>query len=122
LPNTSKSRKGGKIGVVDQSRIEATTKYTMAKIQETDVKEAVQQRLRRIEGQVRGVHKMVEDERECQEVLQQLNAILAAVRTTADLYVRAYAKDCLLNIDETEVRERELMVDRLVDLLVKARA
>jgi DNA-binding FrmR family transcriptional regulator len=94
----------------------------MPKIQGREIKEAIQQRLRRIEGQVRGVHKMVEDERECQEVVQQLNAILAAVQTTADVYVRAYAKDCLLNMDTTEVREREQMIDRLVDLLVKVRA
>ncbi len=94
----------------------------MPRIQEENVKDAIQQRLRRIEGQVRGVHKMVEDERECQEVLQQLNAILSAVQNAADLYVRAYAKDCLLNIDTTELREREQVVDRLVDLLIKARA
>ena len=94
----------------------------MPKIQEADIKATVQQRLRRIEGQVRGVHKMVEEERECQDVIQQFNAILAAVRNASDLYVRAYAKDCLLNSDETEVREREVAVDRLVDLLIKARA
>ena len=101
---------------------EAIIEGKMPRIQKGDVKDALQQRLRRIEGQVRGVHKMVEDERECQEVLQQLNAILAAVQNTADLYVRAYAKDCLLNIDTTEVRDREQVVDRLIDLLVKTRA
>jgi DNA-binding FrmR family transcriptional regulator len=94
----------------------------MPKIQDESTKDAIRQRLRRIEGQVRGVTRMVEDERECQEVLQQLNAVLSAVQNAADLYVRAYAKDCLLNIDTTELREREQMVDRLVDLLVKARA
>lgn len=94
----------------------------MPKIRDESTKEAIQQRLRRIEGQVRGVHKMVDEERECQEVLQQLNAILSAVQNAADLYVRAYAKDCLLNIDATEQRDREQAVDRLVDLLVKARA
>lgn len=94
----------------------------MPKIQDESTKDAIRQRLRRIEGQVRGVYKMVEDERECHEVLQQLNAVLSAVQNAADLYVRAYAKDCLLNIDTTELRDREQMIDRLVDLLVKARA
>jgi DNA-binding FrmR family transcriptional regulator len=87
-----------------------------------EVKQQLQQRLRRIEGQVRGVQKMVDDERDCREVLQQLNAILAAVQNASDLYVRAYAKDCLLNMDETGLRDREAVIDTLLDLMIKARA
>jgi DNA-binding FrmR family transcriptional regulator len=86
------------------------------------VKEQLQTRLRRIEGQVRGVHKMVEEERSCADVVQQLNAIQAAVQQVADLYVRAHVKDCLLNTDATEVREREAVLDSLLDLMMKARA
>ncbi len=86
------------------------------------VKDQLQARLRRIEGQVRGVHKMVEEERACAEVVQQLNAIQAAVRQVADLYMRAHAKDCLLNTDATDVREREAVLDSLLDLMMKARA
>lgn len=93
----------------------------MPLVQSEAVKRQVQQRLRRIEGQVRGVQKMLDDERDCREILQQLNAILAAVQNASDLFVRAYAKDCLLNMDETQVREREDAIDQLLDLMVKAR-
>lgn len=46
-------------------------------------KEPVLKRLRRIEGQVRGVQQMVEDDRHCMEEVQQMNAITAAVREVA---------------------------------------
>ncbi|MCC6167419.1 MAG: metal-sensitive transcriptional regulator [Caldilineaceae bacterium] len=93
----------------------------MPPVQSEHVKRQIQQRLSRIEGQVRGVQKMLDDERECREILQQFNAILAAVQTTTDLFVRTYAKECLLNIEATEVRDREAMIDQLLDLMVKAR-
>lgn len=89
-------------------------------------------RLRRVEGQVRGVQKMIEDDRDCQAVLQQLNAAGAALQNATDLFVRAYAKDCLLRMDdalseekalgEEKLRDRAAVIDRLLDLMVKARS
>ncbi|MBI5290252.1 MAG: metal-sensitive transcriptional regulator, partial [Chloroflexi bacterium] len=49
------------------------------KIANTAVKEDLQKRLRRIEGQVRGVQKMLDEDRECHEIIQQLAAIRSAV-------------------------------------------
>ncbi len=94
----------------------------MAPSQTSVLKEQLLQRLRRVEGQVRGVQKMLEDDRECREVIQQLNAVQAALQTTADLYVRAHAKDCLLNAGTTDVRDHEATIDTLLDLMIKARA
>ena len=48
------------------------------KIQSDEVRDNLQRRLRRIEGQVRGVQKMVDDDRDCHEVIQQLSAIRSA--------------------------------------------
>lgn len=93
----------------------------MPSVQSAAVKRQIQQRLSRVEGQVRGIQKMLDDDRECQEILQQLNAVLAAIQTTTDLFVRTYAKECLLNIETTEVREREEVIDQLLDLMVKVR-
>lgn len=93
----------------------------MPSVQSPSVKRQIRQRLSRIEGQVRGIQKMLDDDRECQEILQQLNAVLAAVQTTTDLFVRTYAKECLMNIDATEMRDREVAIDQLLDLMVKAR-
>lgn len=84
------------------------------------LKDDVQKRLRRIEGQVRGVQRMVAEDRDCEEVLQQLNAVNAAVRNTTRLFMRAYARDCLLGADVAG-RDAEAMVDDLLDLMDKVR-
>lgn len=79
-----------------------------------DVKEDVVRRLRRIEGQVRGIQRMVEQDRECREIMQQMNAIDAAMRTARQRLVRAYARDCLVAAHGQD----ELAVERLVDELL----
>ena len=50
-------------------------------------REPILQRLRRIEGQVRGLHQMLEQDRYCVEELQQINAIVAAMREVSLLIV-----------------------------------
>lgn len=69
-------------------------------------------RLRRIEGQVRGVAKMVEEDRACADVVQQLAAIRAAVHQASLLMVRDYASECLRPTGDGKTAE-----DRLNDLL-----
>ena len=53
-------------------------------------KEALLKRLRRMEGQVRGIQQMVEDDRYCLDVVQQVNALTAAAREVALLVL----EDC----------------------------
>jgi DNA-binding FrmR family transcriptional regulator len=48
-----------------------------------DNKEAVQQRLRRIEGQVRGIQRMVDEERYCINILEQVSAVTKALQAVA---------------------------------------
>lgn len=91
------------------------------KVQSTEVKENLKQRLARIEGQARGVQKMLGEDRDCHEILQQLNAILAATQNATDAFMRAYAKDCLFNLDQNDVAGREKVVDNLLDLMAKMR-
>lgn len=52
-------------------------------------------RLRRIEGQVRGVQRMIEAERDCKAVLTQLAAVSAAMRQTAALIVSDHLVECI---------------------------
>jgi DNA-binding FrmR family transcriptional regulator len=56
---------------------------------------AVLARLSRIEGQARGVRKMVEEERDCVAVLRQLAAIDGAIRATARMIVTKHLESCL---------------------------
>lgn len=60
-------------------------------------KKALLSRLKRIEGQVRGVARMVEDDRYCVDVLTQLSAIKAAVDALALQLLEDHAKGCVQN-------------------------
>lgn len=90
-------------------------------VQSADVKDDLQRRLRRIEGQARGVQRMIADERDCREIVQQLNAIQAAVGNTTRVLMRAYAQDCLVRRAGGESREPEVILDELFDLLAKVK-
>ena len=52
-------------------------------------------RLRRIEGQVRGIQRMVEENRDCRDVVVQLAAIKASVASLNTLVAETYAQECL---------------------------
>lgn len=67
----------------------------MMAIQDPEVKAELLRRLRRIEGQARGVARMIEEGRGCQEVLQQLAAIRAAVHQTSLQLMRSFAVECI---------------------------
>lgn len=67
----------------------------MMAVQDPKVKQDLLRRLRRIEGQARGVARMIEDERDCQEVLLQLSAIRAAVHQTSLRLMHSFAFECI---------------------------
>ena len=74
-------------------------------------KEQLLTRLKRVEGQVRGVESMVDDERYCIDVLTQISAIQAALDKVALGLLDDHARHCVLDGPETEKDERteELM-------------
>ncbi len=86
------------------------------------------QRLRRVEGQIRGVATMLDDERDCQEILQQLSSIRSAIQSASRFFLEEYATACLLKLDEeqalvgtAEARvKREQLVRDMIALLDKA--
>lgn len=57
-------------------------------------KQRVLNRLRRLEGQVRGLHKMVDEDRDCQEILTLLAGIKSALNASGDAIVENYARRC----------------------------
>jgi DNA-binding FrmR family transcriptional regulator len=59
-----------------------------------ELREDMQNRLSRIEGQVRGVARMLEDQRPCLEVLQQLASAQAALRAVSKTVLRNYLERC----------------------------
>lgn len=60
-------------------------------------KEALLARLRRIEGQVRGLQQMVEDDRYCLDIVQQISALTAAAREVSRILVKDHLQQCMLD-------------------------
>ena len=54
-------------------------------------------RVRRIEGQARGIARMIEEDRECRDILQQLAAVRSAAHQATVSLVRAYAAQCVMS-------------------------
>lgn len=80
-------------------------------------KPALQARLRRIEGQIRGLQKMLDDNRDCREVIQQLTAVRAAIETTLALYTQSYVKNQLLTINGDP--DSQALVEEVIGLLAR---
>lgn len=76
-------------------------------------------RLRRIEGQVRGIQKMVEDERYCADVLMQISSVHEALRAVARELMRNHLKHCATHAIRSGDAEADAMYDELVDLMYK---
>ena len=67
-------------------------------------KEALVKRLHRIEGQVRGIERMVEDERYCIDILTQISAIQAALDTVGLRLLEQHAAHCVIGPEDPDVR------------------
>jgi len=77
-------------------------------------------RLKRIEGQVRGVARMIEEERYCADVLVQVSAIHESLRSLAQLLLRNHLQYCATDaIRSDNDKRREEMYDELVNLFAK---
>jgi DNA-binding FrmR family transcriptional regulator len=61
----------------------------------TDIKTSCQKRLSRIEGQVRGVSKMVEEERYCIDIVTQISAVRAALRRVEEEVLKDHVSHCV---------------------------
>ena len=69
--------------------------YEEGKVAEEAVSgETLVNRLKRIEGQVRGIQKMIEDGRDCESVITQLGAVRSAIEGVGALLLRNYMKIC----------------------------
>jgi CsoR family transcriptional regulator, copper-sensing transcriptional repressor len=77
----------------------------------TATKDPLQKHLRRIEGQVRGIQGMVEDDRYCIDVLTQISAVQAALDKVALGLLDQHARHCVMGAgaDEQAERTEELM-------------
>jgi CsoR family transcriptional regulator, copper-sensing transcriptional repressor len=84
-----------------------------------DIKDRNVKRLRRIEGQVRGLQKMVEEERYCADILTQISSVHEALRSVGRELMRNHLKHCASSAIKSSDTEAEAMYDELVDMMFK---
>ena len=81
------------------------------------IKERNGKRLRRIEGQVRGLQRMVEEDRYCADILTQISSVHEALRSVGRELVRNHLKHCAAAAIRSD--DAEAMYDELVDMMYR---
>ena len=83
-------------------------------------KDILIKRLNRIEGQVKGIQKMLEEERYCIDILTQISAIRSAINKVGSIILENHIKGCVVNSikeDNSEASIEELM--KTIDKFIK---
>lgn len=65
-------------------------------------------RIRRIEGQARGIERMIREGRDCLEVMNQLSALRAAAYSATLHLAEQYTRQCLVTLESEEEREKAI--------------
>ena len=86
---------------------------------DADVKAANLRRLRRIEGQIRGLQKMVEEDRYCADIVTQIASVQEALRGVGRQLMRNHLKHCATTAINAGPHDAEVMYDELLDLVYR---
>jgi DNA-binding FrmR family transcriptional regulator len=81
----------------------------------------IKNRVKRIEGQVRGILRMMEENKDCKEVITQLSAARNAIDRTIGVIVSSNIVECVNKANASGEKSMEELVKDAVDLLVKSR-
>ena len=85
-----------------------------------EIKSSNQKRLRRIEGQVRGLQKMVEEDRYCPDILVQIASVQEALRGVSRALMRNHLRHCATQaLRSGKPAEADAMYDELLDLIYR---
>src|SRR5882757_1790619 len=86
---------------------------------DSELKAANLNRLKRIEGQVRGLQKMVEDDRYCADILVQISSVQEALRAVTRELLRNHLKHCATAAIRSTPEAAESMYDELSELFAR---
>lgn len=76
--------------------------------------------LRRIEGQIKGVQKMIEEKRYCIDILTQLSSVVGAIRRVEENILNRHLRGCVLESFSTGSKEdRQKKIDEIIETLKK---
>jgi len=84
-----------------------------------DIRDRNLKRLRRIEGQVRGLQKMVDDDRYCADILTQISSVQEALRGVGRELMRNHLKHCATSAIKAGPEQAEPMYDEIIDLMYR---
>jgi DNA-binding FrmR family transcriptional regulator len=83
----------------------------------SESKDDVLKRLRRIEGQIKGIHKMIDEDKQCVDILTQVAAVRAAINKVGGIILQRHSKTCLKNALKSESEQDVL--EELLDTIQK---
>ena len=83
------------------------------------IKARNQKRLRRIEGQVRGIQKMIDDDRYCADVMTQIASVHEALRAVGRELMRNHLRHCASAAIKAGDSQAEAMYDELVEMVYR---
>ncbi len=86
-----------------------------------DYNDQIKNRVKRIEGQLRGILRMMEEDQDCKDVITQLSAARTAIDRTIGVIVSANLVSCVKLAEENGEKTTEELVREAVNLLVKSR-
>jgi DNA-binding FrmR family transcriptional regulator len=87
---------------------------------DADLKTSNLKRLRRIEGQIRGLQKMVEEDRYCADIMVQISSVQEALRSVGRALMRNHLRHCAAQaISHGSPEEAEAMYDEILELIYK---
>ena len=79
-------------------------------------------RLRRIEGQIRGIQRMVEQDRYCVDILTQTSAVIAALHGVEDLVMETHLNTCVADAMKSEdLQQKTEKIDEMMTVISKFR-
>ena len=88
---------------------------------QTDTKDVVGKRLKRVEGQVRGIAKMVADDRYCIDIVTQITAVRAALRKIEEEVLRDHVSHCVEHaIASGDPKQQRSKIAELMNVLSRA--
>ena len=113
------SHKNG-VDEVNLYALDASLSERKAVAVDPEIKASNLRRLRRIEGQVRGLQRMVEEDRYCADILTQVSSAQEALRAVARALIRNHLAHCATHaIRSGSVKDAQAMYDELLEMIYK---
>ncbi|KAF1301018.1 metal-sensitive transcriptional regulator [Enterococcus sp. JM9B] len=84
----------------------------------TEEQKKIINRLRRTEGQIRGIQKMMEEEKECIDIITQLSAVRSSIDRVMGMIVADNLKNCFEN-PEKDPKEQAEKLEQAINMIIK---